>query len=235
LLGLVSISTEGKFKGVSLDHLTGEIIERMILSEAYDIAPENGKFALKLKSKAATELGRCPSPFDTQADAAAMRDELLAWIRWLDGSGCEDGVSKAATVTRAGRPGPTWQGLREESGDAGGQQGDDRRVQDDDDEYGARDDGGRRSAVACLCDAPKVLHLVFARADRVANETFVASIMRPRVVLHLVEPTAVARVSSHGSRPTRLTVSRNLGDQRVMPFPEGVAHQNPTTCRIRTT
>jgi AcrR family transcriptional regulator len=31
LLGLVSISTEGKFKGVSLDHLTGEIVERMIL------------------------------------------------------------------------------------------------------------------------------------------------------------------------------------------------------------
>src|SRR3984957_17428144 len=31
VLGLVSISTEGKFKGVSLDHLTGEIIERMIL------------------------------------------------------------------------------------------------------------------------------------------------------------------------------------------------------------
>ncbi|HEX3446494.1 MAG TPA: TetR/AcrR family transcriptional regulator [Chthoniobacterales bacterium] len=31
LLGLVSISTKGKFKGVSLDRLTGEIIERMIL------------------------------------------------------------------------------------------------------------------------------------------------------------------------------------------------------------
>jgi AcrR family transcriptional regulator len=31
LLGLVSISTDGKFKGVSLDYLTGEIIERMIL------------------------------------------------------------------------------------------------------------------------------------------------------------------------------------------------------------
>jgi AcrR family transcriptional regulator len=31
LLGLVSISNDGKFKGVSLDHLTGEIIERMIL------------------------------------------------------------------------------------------------------------------------------------------------------------------------------------------------------------
>jgi AcrR family transcriptional regulator len=31
LLGLISISTDGKFKGVSLDHLTGEIIERMIL------------------------------------------------------------------------------------------------------------------------------------------------------------------------------------------------------------
>jgi len=31
LLGLVSMSTHGKFKGISLDHLTGEIIERMIL------------------------------------------------------------------------------------------------------------------------------------------------------------------------------------------------------------
>ena len=31
LLGLVSISTDGKFKGVSLDYLSGEIIERMIL------------------------------------------------------------------------------------------------------------------------------------------------------------------------------------------------------------
>jgi hypothetical protein len=27
----LSMSTYGKFKGVSLDHLTGEIIERMIL------------------------------------------------------------------------------------------------------------------------------------------------------------------------------------------------------------
>jgi AcrR family transcriptional regulator len=31
LLGLISISTGGKFRGVSLDHLTGEIVERMIL------------------------------------------------------------------------------------------------------------------------------------------------------------------------------------------------------------
>lgn len=31
LLGLVSISTDGKFKGVSLDYLSGEIVERMIL------------------------------------------------------------------------------------------------------------------------------------------------------------------------------------------------------------
>jgi AcrR family transcriptional regulator len=31
LLGLVSMSTHGKFKGISLDHLTGEIIDRMIL------------------------------------------------------------------------------------------------------------------------------------------------------------------------------------------------------------
>ena len=31
MLGLISISTDGKFKGVPLDHLTGEIIERMTL------------------------------------------------------------------------------------------------------------------------------------------------------------------------------------------------------------
>jgi AcrR family transcriptional regulator len=31
LLGLISMSTHGKFKGISLDHLTGEIIERLIL------------------------------------------------------------------------------------------------------------------------------------------------------------------------------------------------------------
>lgn len=31
LLGLLSISTNGKFKGMPLDHLTGEIIEQMIL------------------------------------------------------------------------------------------------------------------------------------------------------------------------------------------------------------
>jgi AcrR family transcriptional regulator len=31
LLGLLAISTDGKFKGVSVDFLTGEIVERMIL------------------------------------------------------------------------------------------------------------------------------------------------------------------------------------------------------------
>jgi AcrR family transcriptional regulator len=31
LQGLVVLSTDGKFKGISLDHLTGEIVERMIL------------------------------------------------------------------------------------------------------------------------------------------------------------------------------------------------------------
>jgi AcrR family transcriptional regulator len=39
LLGLVSMSTNGRFKGVSLDHLTGEIIERMILG----FKPRSGK------------------------------------------------------------------------------------------------------------------------------------------------------------------------------------------------
>jgi hypothetical protein len=43
-----------------------------------------------------------------------------------------------------------------------------------------------------------VLHLVFARADRVANETFVASIMRARVVLHLVEPVGAEYLVSPG-------------------------------------
>jgi hypothetical protein len=31
LQGLVSLSTDGKFKGVSLSHLTGDIVERLIL------------------------------------------------------------------------------------------------------------------------------------------------------------------------------------------------------------
>jgi hypothetical protein len=31
LLGLVSLATDGKFKGVSVDYLTGEFVERMIL------------------------------------------------------------------------------------------------------------------------------------------------------------------------------------------------------------
>src|SRR5882762_10049112 len=75
-------------------------------------------------------------------------DELPSWIRWLDRSGCEDGVLAAATLTRAERPGASWQGLRDESGDAEDQQGDDRQ-RDDEDEYGTGNDGGGRRRSAC--------------------------------------------------------------------------------------
>jgi len=55
------------------------LIGRMIRFDAYAIDPESGKFRLKVESATATELGRHPQLFDTAADAAAVRDELLAW------------------------------------------------------------------------------------------------------------------------------------------------------------
>src|SRR5262249_61210684 len=55
------------------------VIERMIRLDAYEIVAEAGKFRLKLKSTTATDLGQHPQLFDAAADAAAVRDELLAW------------------------------------------------------------------------------------------------------------------------------------------------------------
>jgi hypothetical protein len=54
--------------------------ERMILADAYVIAAATGgTFTLSLDDASATEIGRSPQSFATQADAEAMRDALLAW------------------------------------------------------------------------------------------------------------------------------------------------------------
>lgn len=55
------------------------VIGQMIQSDAYDPVDEAGKVRLKLKDKLAAELGQHPLLFDTEADAIAMRDEMLAW------------------------------------------------------------------------------------------------------------------------------------------------------------
>jgi hypothetical protein len=55
------------------------LIERMIQFDAYDIAAAGDKFRLRLEDAAASELGQSPQLFDTKDDAAALRDELLAW------------------------------------------------------------------------------------------------------------------------------------------------------------
>lgn len=52
---------------------------RMILADAYEIASEAGKFRLKLKDAAATQIGQSPQLFDTAAEAGAVRDQLMSW------------------------------------------------------------------------------------------------------------------------------------------------------------
>ena len=51
----------------------------MVRDDAWDIVRETGKFRLKVKDESAAPLGVHPQLFDTQADAAAMRDQLMAW------------------------------------------------------------------------------------------------------------------------------------------------------------
>lgn len=56
------------------------LIERMILSDAYVIAPAaGGTFTLALQDASAHAIGRSPQSFATEADGAAARDTLLAW------------------------------------------------------------------------------------------------------------------------------------------------------------
>jgi len=56
-----------------------ELIIQMVQVDAYDIAPENGKFRLKLKDRKNNPLGQHPQLLETQAQAQALRDELLSW------------------------------------------------------------------------------------------------------------------------------------------------------------
>jgi hypothetical protein len=51
----------------------------MVRADAYEIASEAGKFRLTLKDEAGGQLGQHPELFDSAADAAAMRDQLMAW------------------------------------------------------------------------------------------------------------------------------------------------------------
>jgi hypothetical protein len=55
------------------------VIERMILSEAYIIAVSGTGYTLTLVDAANTQVAQDPQLFAAQADAAATRDELLAW------------------------------------------------------------------------------------------------------------------------------------------------------------
>lgn len=55
------------------------LMQRMILADAYTIAPTVGGYALTLADLAAEAIGHGPGSFGTQADAAAERDALLAW------------------------------------------------------------------------------------------------------------------------------------------------------------
>jgi hypothetical protein len=55
------------------------IIGHMVRADAWTIVAEDGKFRLKVQDQSATSPGVHPRLFDTQADAAAMRDQLMAW------------------------------------------------------------------------------------------------------------------------------------------------------------
>jgi hypothetical protein len=55
------------------------VVAQMVRDDAYDIVSANGQFRLELKDSALAPLGQSPQLFDSTADAAAMRDQLMAW------------------------------------------------------------------------------------------------------------------------------------------------------------
>jgi hypothetical protein len=55
------------------------VIERMILSTAYVVAPSGSGFALTLVDASNVQIGQSPQLFDSQADAGAAARELGAW------------------------------------------------------------------------------------------------------------------------------------------------------------
>ncbi|MGE0275626.1 MAG: hypothetical protein AB7G68_03675 [Nitrospiraceae bacterium] len=56
-----------------------DIARRMMLTDAYVVVPENGRFRLNLKDKDGTVIGRHPVLLQTMSDAKSLRDELLGW------------------------------------------------------------------------------------------------------------------------------------------------------------
>lgn len=56
------------------------LLDRMILDEAYAVAPvAGGRFALVLDDATPAEIGRSATPFATAADAQALKQTLLSW------------------------------------------------------------------------------------------------------------------------------------------------------------
>jgi hypothetical protein len=56
------------------------LLDRMILDEAYTVAPvAGGKFALVLDEASSAEIGRSPTPFASSAEALALKAMLLSW------------------------------------------------------------------------------------------------------------------------------------------------------------
>jgi hypothetical protein len=55
------------------------LIERMIVTDAYDPKVADDPLSLVLRDGAGVELARCPEPFTTLADAHQLRDELVSW------------------------------------------------------------------------------------------------------------------------------------------------------------
>jgi hypothetical protein len=57
-----------------------QLLDRMILDEAYTVAPvAGGQFALVLEDASSTEIGRSPAPFASAAEALALKETLLSW------------------------------------------------------------------------------------------------------------------------------------------------------------
>lgn len=55
------------------------VITRLVLSEAYEVVPENSRFRLKVKDRNGNVFGQHPVLLQAMSDANALRDELMGW------------------------------------------------------------------------------------------------------------------------------------------------------------
>ncbi len=55
------------------------VVAQMVREDAYGVVSDTGKFRLKLRDATSAPLGEYPRPFDSIADASAMREQLMAW------------------------------------------------------------------------------------------------------------------------------------------------------------